>query len=34
LPPSAGKKKITTENIDEESGLGQMQWYYSQTRAK
>jgi len=33
LPPSAGKKKITAENVDEESTLRQMQWYYSQTRA-
>ena len=33
LPPAAGKKKITAENVDEESGPRQMQWYYSQTRA-
>jgi predicted lipid-binding transport protein (Tim44 family) len=33
LPPSAGKKKITAENVDEESTPRQMQWYYSQTRA-
>ncbi len=34
LPPAAGKKRITAENVDEESGPGQMQWYYSQTRAR
>jgi predicted lipid-binding transport protein (Tim44 family) len=34
LPPAFGKKKITAENVDEESGPRQMQWYYRQTRAK
>jgi hypothetical protein len=34
LPPSAAKRIVTTENVDEESGAGQMQWYYRQTRAK
>ena len=33
LPPSVGKKKIIAENVDEESGAGQMRWYYSQNRA-
>ena len=33
LPPGHGKKKITEENVDEESGPGQMQWYYRQPRA-
>jgi predicted lipid-binding transport protein (Tim44 family) len=33
LPPGQGKKKITEENVDEESGPGQMQWYYRQSRA-
>jgi predicted lipid-binding transport protein (Tim44 family) len=34
LPPAAGKKMITVENVDEESTAGQMQWYYRQSRAK
>jgi predicted lipid-binding transport protein (Tim44 family) len=34
LPPGAGKKMISAENVDEESGAGQMQWYYRQSRAK
>jgi predicted lipid-binding transport protein (Tim44 family) len=34
LPPAFGKKKITAENVDEESSAGQMQWYYQQPRAK
>ncbi len=34
LPPAAGKKMITVENVDEESSAGQMQWYYRQSRAK
>jgi hypothetical protein len=33
-PPSAAKRIVTTENVDEESGAGQMQWYYRQSRAK
>ena len=33
LPPGRGKKMIVQENVDEESGPGQMQWYYRQTRA-
>ena len=33
LPPGRGKKMLAQENVDEESGTGQMQWYYSQTRA-
>jgi hypothetical protein len=33
LPPIRGKGLIAEENVDEESGAGQMQWYYSQTRA-
>jgi predicted lipid-binding transport protein (Tim44 family)/intein/homing endonuclease len=34
LPPSAGKKKITTENLDQDSSPDQLQWYYRQPRAK
>jgi len=33
LPPGRGKKMIVQENVDEESGPGQMQWYYRQPRA-
>jgi predicted lipid-binding transport protein (Tim44 family) len=33
LPPTRGQKLIAEENVDEESGAGQMRWYYSQTRA-
>ncbi|MCX5838152.1 MAG: polymorphic toxin-type HINT domain-containing protein [Deltaproteobacteria bacterium] len=33
LPPARGEKLIAEENVDEESGAGQMQWYYRQTRA-
>jgi predicted lipid-binding transport protein (Tim44 family)/uncharacterized membrane protein YgcG len=33
LPPGRGKKMIVQENIDEESGPGQLQWYYQQPRS-
>jgi hypothetical protein len=33
LPPALGKKKITEENVDEDSSSGQLQWYYRQPRA-
>ncbi len=33
LPPARGEKMIAKENVDEESSVGQMQWYYRQTRA-
>jgi predicted lipid-binding transport protein (Tim44 family)/uncharacterized membrane protein YgcG len=33
LPPARGEKLIAEENVDEESGAGQMQWYYRQPRA-
>ena len=33
LPPGRGKKIVGQENVDEESGPGQMEWYYRQTRA-
>jgi hypothetical protein len=33
LPPGRGKKMMAQENVDEESGPGQMQWYYRQPRA-
>lgn len=33
LPPGRGMKMVTQENVDEESGPGQLQWYYRQTRA-
>jgi predicted lipid-binding transport protein (Tim44 family) len=33
LPPARGTGLIAEENVDEESGAGQMRWYYSQTRA-
>ena len=32
LPPSRGKKMVTEENVDEESGAGQVEWYYRQSR--
>ena len=34
LPPVRGEKMIAEENVDEDTSLGQMQWYYSQSRAK
>ena len=33
LPPGRGKKMLAQENVDEESGAGQKEWYYRQTRA-
>ena len=33
LPTAAGEKRISEENIDEDSSAGQLQWYYRQTRA-
>ena len=33
LPSGRGKKMVAQENVDEESGPGQMEWYYRQTRA-
>jgi predicted lipid-binding transport protein (Tim44 family)/3-dehydroquinate synthase class II len=33
LPPGQGKKMMVQENVDEESGPGQLQWYYRQPRA-
>jgi predicted lipid-binding transport protein (Tim44 family) len=33
LPPGGGKKRIAQENVDEESGPSQLQWYYRQPRA-
>jgi predicted lipid-binding transport protein (Tim44 family) len=33
LPPGEGKKRAASENIDEDSSAGQLQWYYRQTRA-
>ncbi|MBN2438690.1 MAG: TIM44-like domain-containing protein, partial [Deltaproteobacteria bacterium] len=33
LPPARGEKLVSEENVDEESGAGQMQWYYRQARA-
>ncbi len=33
LPPGPGMKMIAQENVDEESGPGQLQWYYRQPRA-
>ncbi|MBI5594097.1 MAG: TIM44-like domain-containing protein [Deltaproteobacteria bacterium] len=33
LPPAGGKKKITKENVDEDSNRDQLQWYYRQPRA-
>ncbi len=33
LPPARGKKLIAEENVDEEIGPGQLQWYYRQPRA-
>jgi hypothetical protein len=30
---SQAKQMISTENIDEDSGAGQLDWYYRQTRA-
>jgi predicted lipid-binding transport protein (Tim44 family) len=34
LPPTLGKKKLTEENLDEDSSQSQLQWYYRQTRAR
>jgi predicted lipid-binding transport protein (Tim44 family) len=34
LPPARAKKFVGQENVDEDSSLGQLQWYYSQTRAR
>ena len=33
LPSAEGEKRISEENVDEESSGGQLQWYYRQTRA-
>ena len=33
LPSGRGKKIVGQENVDEESGPGQLQWYYRQPRA-
>jgi len=33
LPSGRGKKKMTEENVEEESSPGQLQWYYRKTRA-
>jgi predicted lipid-binding transport protein (Tim44 family) len=33
LPSARGKKKLAEENVDEDSGPGQLKWYYRQTRA-
>ncbi len=33
LPAAEGKKRLTEENIDEDSSAGQLEWYYRQTRA-
>jgi predicted lipid-binding transport protein (Tim44 family) len=33
LPPGRGKKMLAQENVDEESGPDQLQWYYRQPRA-
>ena len=33
LPPARAKKLVAQENVDEDSSSGQLQWYYSQTRA-
>jgi predicted lipid-binding transport protein (Tim44 family) len=32
LPPGQGKKAVDLENVDEDSGPGQLQWYYRQPR--
>ena len=34
LPPAKGKKKVASENVDEDSSPDQLQWYYRQPRAK
>jgi predicted lipid-binding transport protein (Tim44 family) len=34
LPPARAKKIVAQENVDEESSPGQLEWYYSQTRAR
>jgi hypothetical protein len=34
LPPGRAKKRVTEENVDEDSSAGQLQWYYGQTRAR
>jgi len=32
-PPSAGRRMIGAENLDQDSNLSQLQWYYRQPRA-
>ncbi len=34
LPTAKGKKKLASENVDEDSSPDQLQWYYRQPRAK
>lgn len=34
LPPARGRKRTAEENIDEDSGPGQLEWYYRQPRAQ
>jgi predicted lipid-binding transport protein (Tim44 family) len=34
LPPARGKGKTSEENVDEDSGPGQLEWYYRQPRAR
>ncbi len=34
LPPARGKERTREENIDEDSGPGQLEWYYRQPRAQ
>lgn len=33
VPAALAKKMVTTENVDEDSSAGQLEWYYRQTRA-
>ncbi|HXI83767.1 MAG TPA: TIM44-like domain-containing protein [Verrucomicrobiae bacterium] len=33
VPPARGEEAVREENLDEDSGVAQLQWYYQQTRA-
>ncbi|MCX6997003.1 MAG: Hint domain-containing protein [Kiritimatiellaeota bacterium] len=33
LPPAAGEKAVSAENVDEDSSPAQVRWYYTKTRA-
>jgi hypothetical protein len=33
VPPAGGGGAVSQENLDEDSSLGQLRWYYSKKRA-